>query len=511
MNGRPLTDAQIAAGLRAHLPSQALPGLRDRITAQVVATPQARRLPWFLGLGDADPIVRRRTLLLVATVALLAAVAVAAVGAWLESQKQVDPTRVTDVDAFVLSSYAKFTNLPAFRIVIHEELYEDVTYFYDGAGNLREEAGAAITIYTPDFVARQLQLGNNLVWVRTDGAQEPALSTVAGKMWSGPAECAEHWAHLETVELIGRSTHHVVCSSPGPFEYPVEGHMWIDVATGLPLRAGNSAFEPGPAGSPVPADLVSRDIIELEMGSQAADLFVLDGITISPDEYACALSGECPLPSGAAPSAAPTSRPSWEPVVPPPPAASPGVAPADLDAFVAAVYASYEGSESVDIITHPDRSSGDGLAWWGRWRADGLGNFRFGRSLDEFAPAPIEATLIVGGRLFMWDPQPDGRTWHDWGQQPDALVVPLGLPSDCATGWTYLGDDMVMARPAAHIVCGLQEFWIDREWMLVTRAHNHDPAFGDDPGAGLSEVFQVNFGPLPADLFAVPPPDTVWE
>ena len=84
MNGLRLTDAQVSRALRAHLPDRAHGGLRDRILETVEATPQQRALPSFLGaLSDADPVSRRRSLLIAA--ALLIAVALAsaaAVGAW---------------------------------------------------------------------------------------------------------------------------------------------------------------------------------------------------------------------------------------------------------------------------------------------------------------------------------------------------------------------------------------------------------------------------------------------
>ena len=82
---------------------------------------------------------------------------------------------------------------------------------------------------------------------------------------------------------------------------------------------------------------------------------------------------------------------------------------------------------------------------------------------------------------------------------------------DCGIGWIYIGDDLVLDHRAAHIACGFQEFWIDREWLLVTRAHSHDPMLGDDPGAGLSLVVSVSLKPQPAELFAPPAPESVWK
>jgi hypothetical protein len=80
MTPRPLTDEQLAAGLRAHLPV-ARADLHQRIADEFTTTLQERRLPSILGrLTDADPMARRRMVLLVALVALALTVSVAAVG-----------------------------------------------------------------------------------------------------------------------------------------------------------------------------------------------------------------------------------------------------------------------------------------------------------------------------------------------------------------------------------------------------------------------------------------------
>jgi hypothetical protein len=84
MNGRRMTDARISAALRAHLPEAAAPGLRERVFEAAETTAQLRSLPSFLGaLGDAEPVGRRRSLLIAAALLLaLASASAAAVGAW---------------------------------------------------------------------------------------------------------------------------------------------------------------------------------------------------------------------------------------------------------------------------------------------------------------------------------------------------------------------------------------------------------------------------------------------
>jgi hypothetical protein len=119
MNGRPLTDAQISIALRARLPERAQAGLRERILEATETTTQQRALPSFFGaLSDADPVARRRSLLLAA--ALLVALAfagAAAVGAWRLAHR--DPPRElirletpAEVQAFVFSSYERLDQLP---------------------------------------------------------------------------------------------------------------------------------------------------------------------------------------------------------------------------------------------------------------------------------------------------------------------------------------------------------------------------------------------------------------
>ena len=67
MNARPLTDAQISRALRAHVPEAAAPGLRERVSHATQTTAQLRSFPSVLGaLSDADPVARRRSLLIAA-------------------------------------------------------------------------------------------------------------------------------------------------------------------------------------------------------------------------------------------------------------------------------------------------------------------------------------------------------------------------------------------------------------------------------------------------------------
>jgi hypothetical protein len=125
MNGRPLTDVQIARALRAHLPERAQAGLRDRVLIAVDGTSQVRALPTFIApLADADPAVRRRNLLLVA--ALLVALALAAgagVGAWLSRQPGPDELSLNPPAPFVVSGGREWT------VTVRNESSDPTTLF----------------------------------------------------------------------------------------------------------------------------------------------------------------------------------------------------------------------------------------------------------------------------------------------------------------------------------------------------------------------------------------------
>src|SRR5262245_55707575 len=100
MNGRPLTDAQIATALRAHLPEAAAPDVRERVFDAVGSTAQLRSFPSFLGaLSAADPIARRRSLIVAAALLLaLAFASAAAVGAWRLLQRDlIDELREAEI------------------------------------------------------------------------------------------------------------------------------------------------------------------------------------------------------------------------------------------------------------------------------------------------------------------------------------------------------------------------------------------------------------------------------
>ena len=500
MTGRPMSDAVLAAALRAHLPAHAQPGLRDRITVQVAQTRQSRRGLWLLGLVDADPMVQRRAVLLVALLALAAAVSIAAVGAWLKSQNEV-VERVpsitpgpllargpSEADTFVAGAYEQFWNLPAFQLVLNETMSDGTSqayrHYWDGRV-LRTHSGGWQVMEGPDFSASLQQLEGRTVWVV---AKHQPSNPFGGYIAPARPNCITGWEHVEFVDVIGRRARHVQCTTNPAERQEEERDFWIDVATGLPLRMTSTIYR---SGTSAPKSFVEYqvEVTELTFGPQDPALFVPSDETISAEAFNCATEGECASPG---PSATPRSL---RPVVTPPPAPKSADPPGDLTTYVAEVLAGYESGAPVDIVIEPAPALPTGMR---EWRRDGLGSFR------------SSSWLVTGGHFYEAWPRGDAL-WRRWGDVTHPPLPAFDLPAGCGLGWSYLGDDLVLGRPAAHLACGFQEFWIDREWLLVTRAHDRDPEFGDDPGAGLSEVVSVTFGPQPAELFARPAPDKVWR
>ena len=143
MNGRPVTDIQISRALRAHLPERAAAGLRERILAAAETTPQQRELPSFLGaLSEADPVARRRSLLIAAALLIaLAFASAAAVGALRMLQRDpVDKLSLeppADLPAFVLSSYERLLQLPPVAFTWHSSDPAKGRVYVDGSGAVR--------------------------------------------------------------------------------------------------------------------------------------------------------------------------------------------------------------------------------------------------------------------------------------------------------------------------------------------------------------------------------------
>ena len=155
MNGRPLTDSEISQALRAHLPEAAAPGLRERVFDAAETTDQLRSFPSFVGaISDADPVGRRRSLLIAA--ALLVALAVAsatAVGAWRLLQRdpldELSLEPPADVPAFVLSSYERLPQLPPVALTWRDSDSTKGRIYVDRSGAVRFDRFASADATEP--------------------------------------------------------------------------------------------------------------------------------------------------------------------------------------------------------------------------------------------------------------------------------------------------------------------------------------------------------------------------
>ena len=175
-----MTDAQISQALRAHLPERAQAGLRERILDAAETTAQQRALPSFLGaLSDADPVARRRSLLIAA--ALLVALAVAsaaAVGALRLLQR--DPVQElsleppADLPAFVLSTYERLPAAAAPRPdVARQRRSAKGRIYVDRSGAVRFDRftsadatePSSYTILSDHRISGMATVGSEAVWV----------------------------------------------------------------------------------------------------------------------------------------------------------------------------------------------------------------------------------------------------------------------------------------------------------------------------------------------------------
>jgi hypothetical protein len=323
MNGRQLTDVQIARALRAHLPEHAQAGLTERILGEVAMTSQQRALPSIFGtLGDVDPVVRRRTLLLAA--ALLAALAIigsAVIGSRLlerDPVTELDLAPPADLPAFVMSAYDRMPELPPLAMTTIEDGSVKGRIYVHGTGAVRIERynsldatePATYRILSGHSIGELTIVGSERVWAEQEEAisEDPrvfvyaALSAnIGGGLQAGcevatsPGEVYEEppgggWRYIGLEYVLGRPAHHVACV----------GELWIDVETRLVLR--NRAPAVDEALQPIQGVFRTIEVIELEFGEQPAGLFDLarpDGVANITPEQECARDPFCsatPIP-----------------------------------------------------------------------------------------------------------------------------------------------------------------------------------------------------------------------
>jgi hypothetical protein len=291
MNGLRPTDAQISTALRSHLPERAQAGLRERILEAAETTTQQRSLPSFLGaLNEADPVARRRSLLIAAALLLALAFASAvAVGALRLLER--DPIQElsleppADVPAFVLSSYERLPQLPPVALTWHDSGSTKGRIYVRRSGAVRFDRfvsaeatePSSYTILSGNRISGMATVGSDKVWVEQDEAigDDPrvflrtVLNTDEGpgcEMERDPNEvgngtAATGWRYVGVEYVAGRPTHHLACV----------GDIWLDIETRLILRTRAPLADD--AGQPIPGQFRTREVTEIVFGEQPAALF----------------------------------------------------------------------------------------------------------------------------------------------------------------------------------------------------------------------------------------------
>ena len=155
-------------------------GLRERVIDAAETTAQQRALPSFLGaLSEADPVARRRSLLIAAALLVaLALASAAAVGALRLLQRDpVDELSLeppADVPAFVLSSYERLPQLPPVAITWHDSDSAKGRIYVDRSGAVRFERFASADATEPSSytilsgnhrISGMALVGSEAVWV----------------------------------------------------------------------------------------------------------------------------------------------------------------------------------------------------------------------------------------------------------------------------------------------------------------------------------------------------------
>ncbi len=331
MSDRYPTDAQIAAALRTHLPAHAQAGLRARVADAVQTTPQERSLPSFLGaLVDADPVGRRRSVLIAAALLLAAAIAGgAAVGAWQllhrDAVPKLDLAPPADVQALVLSTYDRMPQMPPVAITTLENGSVKGRILVDRSGAVRIEHFASPDATEPDTYrilsgtteGQVAIIGSTKEWVQQDGAisEDPRVFLLAetegggataqpgcemtrnqGEIGNGTA--AEGWKYLGPESVLGRPAYHVGCAG---------GELWIDAETRLILRSQGPSHDKD--FQPIPGSVRTIEVTGLAFGEQPPGLFTITppaGIaTMSVEDYQCRLDAAT-CPASPAPQTPPT-------------------------------------------------------------------------------------------------------------------------------------------------------------------------------------------------------------
>jgi hypothetical protein len=519
MSARP-TDLQLRQALVAHAPVAAPADLRERILVAAEATRQEQRLPSLIApFFEADLIARRRNLVIAAALLIALTLAgAAAVGSWLEERRiQLLLAPPADMSRFVEDTYLRMADLPAFEMVVLEAGdRHDIRSNGDGVIRDQQASVGVSRIVSRERVV-QLITGDPsgaLTWIE-EGRSPVVPGLEIARSMGLSTECNVTWTYVGLRYVLGRPTHGAMCD---------QRLYRIDAETGLVLltEAVPAALDPGrgpsadPGSSPSvdpnatdppvpsPYDGPAWQVLQLRLGQQPPELFGFvppSGYRmLRADDPACANAwmAACaePLPSGEPP----------RPFVTPPPVASAEPATPDADDLAAAVDATYRNLPALEIKTDAyDRIAGDpnirgrvGEIW--HW-SDGAGAIR-----TEFRDDLLTVVISTPDHFWYSHNARDGTATGSNAERRDSYSIggqALGFHSQCPTGWEHAGLDLVLGRPAHHLVCGRESFWVDAEWLLVLRSERlpTDPL---ELTSSISEVVEIRFVQPPAELFQIP-------
>ena len=209
--------------------------------------------------------------------------------------------------------------------------------------------------------------------------------------------------------------------------------------------------------------------------------------------------------------------------------------PSDVAAFVLSSYDRMPELPPMAITTLTDGSIK------GRIYVDGSGAVRFEHYATPDAPQPDTYEILNGTTMGQLATVGTNKVWveQDGAISEDPRVFLLaalegggaenmpgcGLtrnPGDvgdgtAALGWTYLGTEDVLGRPAFHVTCEAGELWIDVQTRLILRSRGPAQDTASVPVEGRSapppsqvfetiEVTDLELGDQPADLFRIAQP-----
>jgi len=352
-----LSDEQLTQALQACVPMQTPVGSADRLFETIAMTRQDRPLPIVIAqLRDADPVSRRRSLLIAAALLLALAIgSAAAVGAWRLFQRDpIDELSLVppvDVPAFVLSSYERLPQLPPVALTWHDSESRKGRIYVDRSGTVRFDRFASAEATEPSSstivgadhrISGIAPVASEAVWVEPGHEAigddprvflrtvlsapdlPPGCELERGPGGVGDGTAAAGWRYVGLEYVAGRPTHHVTCTGVD---------LWLDIESRLILRTQGPAVDG--AGQPIRPE--STEVTEIEFGEQPAALFESPvGVArLSEDEYlaylctagelpneqvvglgpreGCPTEAEATSPPEPSPSPTPTERPNTSP------------------------------------------------------------------------------------------------------------------------------------------------------------------------------------------------------